>query len=105
MTSYTSQFKSILDDVGILDMGVLTRMENIVQTTNNVISLITNALKLVNATENTLNKLLADHTTARDAAIVTLDQRISAERAKNLLGWRPRALDILEALRLGRYEE
>ncbi len=39
------------------------------------------------------------------ADALVLDQRISAERAKNLLGWRPGAMDILEALRLGRYEE
>ena len=37
------------------------------------------------------------------ADALVLDQRVSAERARSMLGWKPRASGILEDLRLGSY--
>lgn len=37
------------------------------------------------------------------ADALVLDQQVSSEKARSLLGWKPRASDILEDLRLGSY--
>lgn len=37
------------------------------------------------------------------ADALALDQQVSAERARTMLGWKPRASGILEDLRLGSY--